>query len=68
MDVVLVSVSRRTTRGNPIFDTIKGGKIGKKLAPYLTTETWEEQGAILINPGFCDINGYKVKSSILVKD
>ena len=38
-------VSRRTTRGHPIFDTSGSGKIPKNLASHLTAGAGEEQGA-----------------------
>ena len=60
-------VSRRTTRGHPIFDTSGSGKIPKNLASHLTAGAGEEQGARLINPGLCDIDGCKVKTSVPVK-
>ena len=67
VDAVPVSVSRRTTRGNRIYDTSGSGKIPKNLVSHLTAGAGEEQGAKLINPGLCDIEGCKVKTSVPVK-
>ena len=69
-DVDEVPVSRRTVRGNPIFDTSGSGsgsgKIQNNLASNLTAGAVEEQGDRLIFPGFCDIERCKVKPSVAV--
>ena len=64
-DVVAVPVSRRTTRGNPIYDTSESqtGNIPKALASHLTAGPGEKQWDRLINPGFCNIKECEVSTA-----
>ena len=68
-DVVAVPVSRRTTRGSPIYDTSESQteNIPKALASHLTAGPGEKQWDRLINPGFCNIKEYEVNTLVPLK-